>query len=126
MLFFRGVLPFAQRKRLWEKYRTKCRKQRPSNNQSDNIVAGSQVCMKNSPMYQAGAIGFTVAAGVPKVGQLQNSAWALSDTCTFKIVNVQTGATFSGEKTKDTSAPGPSGLGTYYLLILVFSKRQIR
>ncbi|KAJ8980295.1 hypothetical protein NQ317_005215 [Molorchus minor] len=65
----RGVLPFAQRKRLWEKYRTKCRKQRPSSNQSE-IVTGSQVCMKNSPMYQPGAIGITVANGVPKVGQL--------------------------------------------------------
>lgn len=46
--------------------------------------------MKNSPMYQPGAIGFIVAGGgMPKVGQLQNAAWALSDTCTFKIMNVQ-------------------------------------
>jgi hypothetical protein len=105
----RGVLPFAQRKRLWEKYRTKCRKQRPSSNQSE-IVTGSQVCMKNSPMYQAGAIGFTVAAGVPKVGQLQNAAWTLSDTCTFKIINVQTNGTLSSDKSRDASVPGPSGL----------------
>ncbi|KAK9872968.1 hypothetical protein WA026_020316 [Henosepilachna vigintioctopunctata] len=87
-LYWWGVLPFSQRKRLWEKYRTKCRKQRPSNSQSE-IVTGSQVCMKNSPMYQPGAIGFTVAAGTPKVGQLQNAAWTLSDTCTFKILHNQ-------------------------------------
>lgn len=55
----RGVLPFVQRKRLWEKYRAKCRKQRPSSNQSE-IVTGSQVCMKNSPMYQPGAIGKSI------------------------------------------------------------------
>jgi E3 ubiquitin-protein ligase EDD1 len=108
-LYWWGVLPFAQRKRLWEKYRTKCRKQRPSSNQSE-IVTGSQVCMKNSPMYQAGAIGFTVAAGVPKVGQLQNAAWTLSDTCTFKIINVQTNGTLSSDKSRDASVPGPSGL----------------
>ncbi|XP_063922757.1 E3 ubiquitin-protein ligase UBR5 isoform X7 [Zophobas morio] len=108
-LYWWGVLPFAQRKRLWEKYRTKCRKQKPSSNQSD-IVTGSQVCMKNSPMYQAGAIGFTIANGVPKVGQLQNAAWTLSDTCTFKIINVQTNGTLSSDKSRDASVPGPSGL----------------
>lgn len=45
-------------------------------------------------MYQTGAIGFTVAGGVPKVGQLLNAAWTLSDSCTFKVLNVQ------GEKTE--------------------------
>ncbi|CAH0557316.1 unnamed protein product [Brassicogethes aeneus] len=109
-LYWWGVLPFAQRKRLWEKYRTKCRKQRPSSNQSD-ITTGSQVCMKNSPMYQPGAIAFTVAGGVPKVGQLQNSAWTLSDTCTFKIINVDSKSTTAGDKGRgDASGPGTSGL----------------
>lgn len=54
-LYFRGVLPFGQRKKLWEKYRAKSRKQRPST--TSEIVTGSQVCMKNSPMYQPGAVG---------------------------------------------------------------------
>jgi hypothetical protein len=54
--FFRGVLPFGQRKRLWEKHRAKSRKHRPSTVVAD-IVCGSQVCMKNSPMYQPGAVG---------------------------------------------------------------------
>ncbi|XP_066251195.1 E3 ubiquitin-protein ligase hyd isoform X7 [Euwallacea similis] len=109
-LYWWGVLPFAQRKRLWEKYRAKCRKQRPSSNQSE-IVAGSQVCMKNSPMYQPGAVGFTVSAGVPKIGQLQNAAWTLSDTCTFKIMNVQVQA--SAEKPKEEARPGSSGSSLY-------------
>lgn len=108
MLFFsRGVLPFAQRKRLWEKYRAKTRKQRPTNAQTE-IVCGSQVCMKNSPMYQPGAIGFTVAAGVPKVGQLQNAAWTLSDTCTFKLITSQ-GVAPSSEGRRD-SVPSTSGI----------------
>lgn len=61
--------------------------------------------MKNSPMYQPGAIGFTSAAGVPKVGQLMNAAWTLSDTCTFKIINVQATA----ERGRDSGA-STSGL----------------
>ena len=37
-------------------------------------------------MYQAGAIGFAIVDGVPKVGQLQGSAWSWTDTCRFRIV----------------------------------------
>lgn len=37
-------------------------------------------------MYQAGAIGFSIIDGVPKVGQLQGSAWSWTDTCRFRIV----------------------------------------
>lgn len=100
---FRGVLPFPQRKRLWEKYRAKFRKQR--GNQSD-LVSGAQVCMKSSPMYQPGALGFTVTAGIPKVGQLQNAAWTLSDTCTFKVISSQN----SLERTKETLTAATSSL----------------
>ncbi|KAK7870183.1 hypothetical protein R5R35_012737 [Gryllus longicercus] len=84
-LYWWGVLPFPQRKRLWEKHRAKSRKHRPSTSTAD-IVCGSQVCMKNSPMYQPGAIGFTISNGVPKVGQLLNAAWNLTDTCRFKVL----------------------------------------
>lgn len=111
----RGVLPFPQRKRLWEKYRAKFRKQR--GNQSE-LVSGAQVCMKSSPMYQQGALGFTVTAGVPKVGQLQNAAWTLSDTCVFKLVTSQN----SFDRTKETSAATSSGLCKllcYFLLHVI-------
>lgn len=56
-LSFRGVLPFAQRKKLWEKYKAKSRKHRPSTVLSSDISYGTHVCMKNSPVYQPGAIG---------------------------------------------------------------------
>lgn len=117
--FYRGVLPFTQRKRLWEKYRTKCRKQRPSTNQPE-IIAGSQVCMKNSPIYHPGAIAFTISTGVPKVGQLQNSAWTLSDTCTFKIINTQITTTATSERTRDNSTAGTSGLSKYAVYNIFF------
>ena len=50
------------------------------------ITVGSQVCKRKVPMYHAGSIGFTVAGGVPKVGQLLDSAWNITDTCRFKIM----------------------------------------
>ncbi|KAG8228758.1 hypothetical protein J437_LFUL008199 [Ladona fulva] len=87
-LYWWGVLPFGERKRLWEKYSAKTRKHRPSS-QSAEIIAGSQVCMKSCPMYQAGAIGFTISGGVPKVGQLLNAAWNIGDVCRFRVLPQQ-------------------------------------
>lgn len=97
-LFWWGVLPFGQRKRLWEKYKAKSKKPSRANSHNANsggsqssqqeITIGTQVCMKNCPMYQPGAIGFTVINGVPKVGQLLNAAWDLSTNCRFKIITM--------------------------------------
>lgn len=61
----RGVLPFSQRRKIWDKYRTKARKQKTNNLNSD-IVVGSQVCMKNSPLYQPGAIGMLIVLKASK------------------------------------------------------------
>ena len=83
---FRGVLPFAQRMKLWEKYKAKSRKHRISASSSADITYGSHVCMKNNPIYQAGAIGFTIANGVPKVGQLLSAVWNFDTICRFKIL----------------------------------------
>lgn len=85
-LYWWGVLPFGQRKRLWDKHKAKSKKPVRSAVNSQDVTVGAQVCMKNSPMYQPGAIGFTVSNGVPRVGQLLNSAWDLTDICRFKIV----------------------------------------
>lgn len=89
-LFWWGVLPFGQRKRLWDKYKAKAKKPvRPSVN-TPEVTVGAQVCMKNSPMYQHGAIGFTISNGVPKVGQLLNAAWDLTNICRFKLISMST------------------------------------
>lgn len=85
-LYWWGVLPFGQRKRLWDKHKAKSKKPVRSPGNSQDVTVGAQVCMKNSPIYQPGAIGFTVSNGVPRVGQLLNSAWDLTDICRFKIV----------------------------------------
>lgn len=85
-LYWWGVLPFAQRMKLWEKYKAKSRKHKPSTALSTEISYGTHVCMKNSPIYQPGAIGFTIANGVPKVGQLLSAVWNLDAICRFKIL----------------------------------------
>ncbi|KAG5682285.1 hypothetical protein PVAND_011645 [Polypedilum vanderplanki] len=89
-LFWWGVLPFSQRKKMWEKYKAKSKKPQKKDKDKDStlneIVVGAQVCMKNIPMYQPGAIGFCLSNGIPKVGQLMNAAWDLMNICRFKIL----------------------------------------
>lgn len=91
-LFWWGVLPFSQRKKMWEKYKAKSKKPQKKDKEKDptlnEIVIGAQVCMKNIPMYQPGAIGFCISNGVPKVGQLLNAAWDLMNICRFKILTM--------------------------------------
>lgn len=87
-LYWWGVLPFGQRKRLWDKHKAKSKKPVRSSVNTTDLTVGAQVCMKNSPMYQPGAIGFTISNGVPRVGQLLNSAWDLTDICRFKIITI--------------------------------------
>ncbi|XP_073983563.1 E3 ubiquitin-protein ligase hyd isoform X3 [Rhodnius prolixus] len=106
-LYWWGVLPFNQRKKQWEKHRAKSSKARPSISSSE-IVAGTQVCMKSSPMYQPGAIGFTVVGGVPKVGQLQNAAWNITDVCRFKLLPL-TSANVSSSDSKCRADPSSTG-----------------
>ncbi|XP_069947908.1 E3 ubiquitin-protein ligase UBR5 isoform X2 [Cherax quadricarinatus] len=101
-LFWWGVLPFNQRKKLWEKFRSKSRKQR------SEITEGVQVGMRSSPMYHSGALAFSTSGGVPKIGQLLNAAWNLSDTCRFKIL--PPGGVISGGNSGGSSGGG-NGVG---------------
>jgi E3 ubiquitin-protein ligase EDD1 len=87
-IYWWGIAPYFHRKKIWEKIRAKTKKQRQTSNTSScDIVTGAQVCLRNSPSYHSGAIGFTTAGGVPKVGQLLTSAWNITDSCSFKIIN---------------------------------------
>ncbi|XP_050027437.1 E3 ubiquitin-protein ligase UBR5 isoform X3 [Dermacentor andersoni] len=103
-LYWWGVLPFSQRKKLWEKATSRAKKHKMSSHASE-IVAGSQVCMRNSPMYHPGALAFTTAGGLPRVGQLLSAAWNLPDTCQFKILCEKKA------ETSDSSGAGSSGSG---------------
>ena len=88
-IYWWGIPPFSHRKKMWEKLKIKSKKQKTannSNNVNNEIVQGAQVCMRNSPLYNSGSIAFNISSGVPKVGQLINSAWNVTDVCTFKIL----------------------------------------
>uniref|UniRef100_A0A5K3FCE0 HECT domain-containing protein n=3 Tax=Mesocestoides corti TaxID=53468 RepID=A0A5K3FCE0_MESCO len=50
-----------------------------------SLGPGDLVCMKNAPVFHAGAIGFTLVNGVPKVGVLLEDAWKLTDVCRFRV-----------------------------------------
>ncbi|XP_068157779.1 E3 ubiquitin-protein ligase hyd isoform X1 [Drosophila tropicalis] len=87
-IYWWGVLPFDQRRYLWDKFRTKTKK--PFKVVAADINVGTQVIMKKCPIYQTGSIGFTCNNGVPKVGQLLNSVWDFTDMCRMKILNIGT------------------------------------
>ncbi|XP_075147167.1 E3 ubiquitin-protein ligase hyd isoform X2 [Haematobia irritans] len=104
-VYWWGVLPFDQRRFLWDKSRTKLKK--PFKAVSSDISVGTQVIMKKCPKYQTGSIGFTCANGVPKVGQLLNSVWDSNDVCRFKIINITN--TSAQEKLQQQTCSGSSG-----------------
>lgn len=106
-LYWWGVLPFSQRKKLWEKATSRAKKHKVSSHASE-IVAGSQVCMRNSPMYHPGALAFTTAGGLPRVGQLLSAAWNLPDTCQFKILSEKKADTADNSGAGSSSGTGSS------------------
>lgn len=44
-----------------------------------------QVCLRNNPLYHAGAVAFSVNAGIPKVGVLLESVWNMNESCRFQL-----------------------------------------
>ena len=51
-----------------------------------------------------------MVGGVPKVGQLQNAAWNLTDVCRFKTLPVPSSTTSSSIEGKTRSEASSSGL----------------
>uniref|UniRef100_A0A6G1SD51 E3 ubiquitin-protein ligase UBR5 n=1 Tax=Aceria tosichella TaxID=561515 RepID=A0A6G1SD51_9ACAR len=85
-MYWWGVAPFSQRKKNWKKIQSKTSKHGSSGSSNNEIGVGSIVCLKNGPSFGDGAIGFTTKDGVPRVGRLTMSAWNITDTCTFKMI----------------------------------------
>nr|CAH8831156.1 unnamed protein product [Trichobilharzia regenti] len=65
-------------------------------NSNAGIVLGSFVCIRSAPIFHAGAIGFTVMDGVPKVGTLLEDAWKITDVCRFRVNTVNSSSFISG------------------------------
>ncbi|KAK1331957.1 hypothetical protein QTO34_007634 [Cnephaeus nilssonii] len=86
-LYWWGVVPFSQRKKMLEKARAKNKKPKSSAGISSmpNITVGTQVCLRNNPLYHAGAVAFSINAGIPKVGVLMESVWNMNDSCRFQL-----------------------------------------
>ncbi|XP_059176788.1 E3 ubiquitin-protein ligase UBR5-like isoform X3 [Physella acuta] len=99
-LYWWGVMPFAQRKKLVE--RSSKKKKAKETSTASEIVAGATVCLRSAPLYNAGTIAFAEINGVPKVGQLLESAWVLGDACRFRIR--QPGADLKAESSKTEAA----------------------
>ncbi|KAH8242648.1 hypothetical protein KR032_000861, partial [Drosophila birchii] len=106
-IYWWGVLPFDQRRYLWDKFRTKTKK--PFKAVATDINVGAQVIMKKCPIYQSGSIGFTCSNGVPKVGQLLNSVWNFTDVCRMKIININTNS--GAEKSQAASGSNVNAHG---------------
>ncbi|XP_065062827.1 E3 ubiquitin-protein ligase UBR5-like isoform X1 [Rhopilema esculentum] len=83
-LFWWGVFPFEQRRKLMDKVKQKAKKS--AINGSSLIQAGTQVCLRSCPLYYPGAIGFTTVNGEPKVGELLEQAWTITEKCSFEIL----------------------------------------
>ena len=44
------------------------------------------MCIRSCPLYYPGAIGFTTVNGQPRVGELKEQAWTISEKCRFKVL----------------------------------------
>ncbi|MGH0141036.1 UNVERIFIED_CONTAM: hypothetical protein FKN15_072458 [Acipenser sinensis] len=86
-LYWWGVVPFSQRKKMLEKARAKNKKPKSSAGISSmpNITVGTQVCLRNNPLYHTGAVAFSINAGIPKVGVLMESVWNMNDSSRFQL-----------------------------------------
>ena len=94
-LYWYGLLPNKPRKKLLERLKEKTRKSRTNTStqqqqqqqqhQQQMITINSSVCFISNPYYNQGALAFCIRDGQPKLGQLMEQAWILSNTARFRI-----------------------------------------
>lgn len=110
-LYWWGVLPFEQRKKLLEKARARARRNRTTF--TSCIVRGVQVCLRSCPLYHPGSIGINISSGIPRMGQLLESAWNLDEKCRFKVLplgNEEASCSPPVIDEQDSDVPGSLGL----------------
>lgn len=111
-IYWWGVLPFSQRKKIWERM---CQRSKQSKGASAGhgaeIAVDAQVCMRYSPVYHPGALAFTTANGQPRVGQLLAAAWNLPDSCQFKIIAPKLPPSSGGVGGGERSSSSPADVG---------------
>ncbi|CAF0980840.1 unnamed protein product [Rotaria sp. Silwood1] len=85
-LYWYGLLPYKPRKKLLERLKDKTRHKNRTNTQQQQIITvGCSVCLISNPYYNQGAWAFYIHDGQPKLGQLMEQAWILSNTARFRI-----------------------------------------
>ena len=94
-LYWYGLLPHKPRKKLLERLKEKTRHKHRSNTTSNSnpqqptITVGCSVCLISNPYYNQGAWAFYIRDGRPKLGQLMEQAWVLSNTARFRLRPVE-------------------------------------
>ncbi|XP_018648366.1 putative ubiquitin--protein ligase edd [Schistosoma mansoni] len=83
---------------------------------STGIVPGSFVCIRSAPIFHAGAIGFTVVGGVPKVGTLLEDAWKTTDICRFRVNVMNSTSCTSGINESPLHPPALSSDSSQHIL----------
>ncbi|CAF4581507.1 unnamed protein product, partial [Rotaria sp. Silwood2] len=84
-LYWYGLLPHKPRQKLLERLKDKTRHKNRTNTQQQIITVGCSVCLISNPYYNQGAWAFYIRDGQPKLGQLMEQAWILSNTARFRI-----------------------------------------
>ncbi|CAK5111307.1 unnamed protein product [Meloidogyne enterolobii] len=77
-IFWRGIYPFNERRKIWEKIRAR-KKQVTFESCGSEIVVGSEVRTKSTPIYSFGSIAVNFSQGIPM------DAWTLNETCRFRV-----------------------------------------
>uniref|UniRef100_A0A915EF78 E3 ubiquitin-protein ligase UBR5 n=1 Tax=Ditylenchus dipsaci TaxID=166011 RepID=A0A915EF78_9BILA len=98
-LFWRGIYPFNERRKIFEKCRNKSRKHVTFD--TTEIVEGSEVRTKSMPIYSAGSVAINFSGGVPMIGTLMEAAWTLNETCRFRVTTPEQYDTSVEEKPED-------------------------
>ena len=87
------------------------------------VICDHQVCLRSCPLYHPGSIGINISSGIPRMGQLLESAWNLDEKCRFKVLplgNEEASCSPPVIDEQDSDVPGSLGLSE--LLVTTFSE----
>nr|CAB3267473.1 E3 ubiquitin-protein ligase UBR5-like [Phallusia mammillata] len=92
-VYWWGVLPFNQRKKILEKSQNSLLQNLSKENapsSKPDLAVGTHVCLRHFPIYHAGAVAVNISTGTPKMGMLLESVWDLEKKAKFQIINDKT------------------------------------
>jgi len=70
-------------------------------------------------LYYPGSIGFNISSGIPRMGQLLESAWNLDEKCRFKVLplgNEKPPCNPPVFEEQETDVPGSLGLSRFHFM----------